>query len=405
MTASSKNSPTDSSTHKVYATPNGCSVAQLAKSLQQIIQTQTNGQIEIKAEDGQEWLLDFRVGRLGWATGGEHRFRRWQRLLRQFCPSIPPNNIQLREKDIFPHWEYLALNVMLKRQQISRELAGSLVATNIREVLFDVLLSASKVRSIRHTTDRQARLEELVAIISPPEIFQETLQVLQVWLKLGLATTSPNLAPIVTNAEALVQVTSPKTYQTLTSLLKGQLSLRDLSVIMRHELGALAQSLLNYWKRDLITLKAIPDLPSPFYAPTSSVPSKAATNLPLVVCIDDSPQICYILEETLRGSGYRCLSVQDSVQALPTLIKQKPELIFLDLVMPVANGYEICSQIRRMGAFRNVPIIILTGNDGVVDRVRAKAVGATDFLVKPVEPEKVLNMTRRYLSASKTPAE
>ena len=80
------------------------------------------------------------------------------------------------------------------------------------------------------------------------------------------------------------------------------------------------------------------------------------------------------------------------------LLEQKPDLIFLDLVMPIANGYEICSQIRRISAFKDTPIIILTSNDGIVDRVRARMVGATDFLAKPIEREKVLRVAHRYLA-------
>jgi CheY-like chemotaxis protein len=101
----------------------------------------------------------------------------------------------------------------------------------------------------------------------------------------------------------------------------------------------------------------------------------------------------YILEE----AGYKFVSIQDSVQALVVLLENKPDLIFLDLVMPVANGYEICSQIRRVSVFQDIPVIILTGNDGIVDRVRAKMVGASGFLPKPITQQKVLSTLQRYL--------
>lgn len=101
----------------------------------------------------------------------------------------------------------------------------------------------------------------------------------------------------------------------------------------------------------------------------------------------------------MRAGGYRCKTIQDSLLAMPSLIREKPALIFLDLVMPVANGYEICSQIRRVASLRKIPVIILTGNDGVVDRVRAKASGASDFMSKPVDPEKVIALVHRYIQA------
>ncbi|NJM57779.1 MAG: response regulator, partial [Synechococcales cyanobacterium RU_4_20] len=71
---------------------------------------------------------------------------------------------------------------------------------------------------------------------------------------------------------------------------------------------------------------------------------------------------------------------------------------FLDLVMPVASGYELCKQIRRVSAFKDIPIVILTGNDGVIDRVRAKMVGATDFVGKPVKADKIIPLLDKYLN-------
>jgi chemotaxis family two-component system response regulator PixG len=74
------------------------------------------------------------------------------------------------------------------------------------------------------------------------------------------------------------------------------------------------------------------------------------------------------------------------------------ELIFLDLVMPNTNGYELCSFLRKSSTFENTPIVILTGHDGVVDRVRAMMAGSSDFMSKPPEADKVLQVVRKYLA-------
>ena len=63
--------------------------------------------------------------------------------------------------------------------------------------------------------------------------------------------------------------------------------------------------------------------------------------------------------------------------------------------MPVANGYEICKQIRRVQAFQKTPIVVLTDTSSLMDRMRAKAAGATDFMAKPIDPAKVLAMVKR----------
>ncbi|MBW4563903.1 MAG: response regulator [Mojavia pulchra JT2-VF2] len=133
-------------------------------------------------------------------------------------------------------------------------------------------------------------------------------------------------------------------------------------------------------------------------APPAASKAIIDASRPLVACVDDSPTICRSLEEILTQQGYRFVGIQDSLTAVLKLIKSKPDFIFLDLLMPKVNGYEICSQIRKTPSLKDVPVVILTGKDGIVDRMRTKLVGATDFLSKPVEADKVLNMLHKYLS-------
>ena len=91
------------------------------------------------------------------------------------------------------------------------------------------------------------------------------------------------------------------------------------------------------------------------------------------------------------------MSITEGRKAVPTLLTRKPDMVFLDLVMPETNGYEICSQLRKISRFRNLPIIILSGNDGLVDQVRARLLGASDFLSKPIEPVVILSVIQKHL--------
>jgi two-component system, chemotaxis family, response regulator PixG len=118
---------------------------------------------------------------------------------------------------------------------------------------------------------------------------------------------------------------------------------------------------------------------------------------PLIACIDDSILIYQSLERILTAHGYRHYGVQDPLKIMPSLIRNKPDFIFLDLLMPITNGYEVCEQIRKTPSLKHIPVIILTGKDGLIDRMRSKMVGATGFLGKPVESESVLKMLEKYL--------
>ncbi len=142
--------------------------------------------------------------------------------------------------------------------------------------------------------------------------------------------------------------------------------------------------------------------PQPELIPPTKGTVQPELKNPLIAYIDDSRSDSLKMAYILTKSGYRCINIQESVSALTTLLENKPSLIFLDLVMPIANGYEICAQIRRVSALNNTPVIILTSNDGIVDRVRAKMVGSSGFLAKPITTEKVLKIIQKYLPKSVT---
>lgn len=118
----------------------------------------------------------------------------------------------------------------------------------------------------------------------------------------------------------------------------------------------------------------------------------------MVVYVEDSSRDSQAMAQIVGGAGYSYANISDSLQALPQLLEYKPQLIFLDLVMPVVNGYELCAQIRRISAFSKTPIVIVTNNDGVIDRVRAKLVGASDFVSKPIGEQRILRVVRKYLN-------
>ncbi|MFG6102260.1 response regulator [Leptothoe sp. EHU-05/26/07-4] len=120
-----------------------------------------------------------------------------------------------------------------------------------------------------------------------------------------------------------------------------------------------------------------------------------------VVYVDDSPVDSQVMAEIVRGAGYEYDNITEPLDAIPILLELRPKVIFLDLVMPFTNGYEVCAQIRRISTFRKTPIIIVTNNDGIIDRIRARIVGASGFFSKPVKKKRVLKVLNKYLGASR----
>lgn len=366
-------------------------------------QERFSGQLLIKSSLGQEWIIYFFLGRILYAAGGTHSVRRWFRYLRLHCPQADLQ--QLKLSAVLSHasnnsdncWECHLLNAGVEKQQITREQAGKMIVAIVAEVMFDI----TQVAHVTYQSKPDHPTLPQLALLDPGQLLSEVQQVWQLWQKAKIADRSPNKAAIINQPEQLQQQVSPAVYQNLIKLLDGQRTLRDLSVVMNRDAKDVVCSLLPYIQAGLVELIDIPDLAPPV-APASPapLPSTPSGKGPLIACIDDSPLVCQSMEQILTANGYRFFAVQDSLRAIAGLLGRKPDLIFLDLVMPNTNGYEICSQLRKVSAFRLTPIIILTGNDGIIDRVRAKIVGASDFLSKPVDAETVLSVTSKHLNSN-----
>ncbi|MEH1965676.1 response regulator [Nostoc sp.] len=362
-------------------------------------QLQYNGKLNIKSSKGSQWTFYYRLGRIVWATGGTHPFRRWRRHMAQNCPQIDVDKLQLRLQDLsIDYWDYRLLEIFYKKQKIQREQINSIVDNTITELLFDLALQGN-FASISCNRSQEVILETPMSFTSAEMSVKHMQDSWKIWSEAGLANFSPDLAPVLRRPEQLEQMVSPSVYKNFVNLINGKFTLRDLAMKMKQSVLPLTRSLLPYILKGIIELVEVPDLPLGVTGvnnnSTTTQPKKRIA--PLVACVDDSPQVCKMLEDIITSNGLRFVKIQDAVQALPTLIQDKPDLIFLDLIMPVASGYEICTQLRRISTFANTPIIILTGSDGLLDRVRAKVVGSTDFLTKPVVADKVMGIVRKYL--------
>ena len=191
---------------------------------------------------------------------------------------------------------------------------------------------------------------------------------------------------------------SAQFYQALITLLNGEHALRDLAVWMRQGVVDIMASLAPLIQMGIVELVDIPDLPAPIPQPTSpALSTDVASRNALIACVDDSFLVRHMMEALLTSSGYQFIGIENPVRSLGILIARKPDLIFLDLVMPNTNGHEICQQLRKLSCFRYTPIVILTGSDGFANRLRSNVAGASDFLSKPLDAEAVLNVIQKHL--------
>ena len=118
---------------------------------------------------------------------------------------------------------------------------------------------------------------------------------------------------------------------------------------------------------------------------------------PTLLLVDDLPANLGVLVNFLARAGFRVLVATSGEQALVQLAHVQPDLILLDLNMPGLDGYETCHRLKADPRWQAIPVLMLTALNEVADKVRGFAVGAVDFLTKPLEPDEVLARVRTHL--------
>ncbi|MEH2339921.1 response regulator [Nostoc sp.] len=117
-----------------------------------------------------------------------------------------------------------------------------------------------------------------------------------------------------------------------------------------------------------------------------------------IISVDDSPTILKEISHFLENENFSVVTINDPLKAVLSIIRHKPDLILLDLNMVGIDGYELCRIIRNNSIFQNTPIIFVTGSKGIVDKVKAKLVGASGYLTKPFSRAELLKTVFMHLT-------
>ncbi|NMG10865.1 response regulator [Brasilonema sp. UFV-L1] len=429
--------------------PRSPSFTNIAEKLTGLSRARATGELIFSLGTNQ-WHLYFFLGRLLYATGGNHRVRRLHRAVMQDVPGLTFDAPDLKKNEL---WEYHLLNQGINQNQLTLTQAKSIIEKVVQEVLFTLVVH-SDLRAFW-----LPKKQYPIALIEVNQSLHAALDLCKQWQNMGLEALCPDIAPIFKQPVS----------DSFSQLLDGKNTIWDIALQMKQSLISVGSTVQNLAHQGVLELLTIPDLPvsvaltisapsskqqtqpsdipinhkiqtplpehlpnlltKTYFHPTPQSPqlikftnhkknefvhSPATTNSEfildspsislqsqetssLVACVDDSHSDSLIMGDILTQAGYKFINIQDPVTALPILLEYKPSLIFLDLLMPIANGYEICTQIRRVSTFKNTPVIILTSCDGIIDRVRAKIVGSSGFLAKPITTEKVLKILQKHL--------
>ena len=118
---------------------------------------------------------------------------------------------------------------------------------------------------------------------------------------------------------------------------------------------------------------------------------------PRVLLVDDNTANLQVLRDSLEGLGCKLLVAKNGVSALAIVEKAHPDLILLDIMMPEMDGYEVCRRLKANEATRHIPILFLTALADAEDEAKGLALGAVDYITKPIHPELVRARVRNHL--------
>ncbi|WP_298976262.1 response regulator [uncultured Thermosynechococcus sp.] len=386
--------------------------------LQQLSTSRGTGCFKVSVQQ-QQWFLYFAQGKLIYATHTIEPGDRFERHLRQLSYTVPSLNRELRVQvqqrweqanTPTPIYEYESLCWLLTQHIITPEQFSQLVEGLIVEVLESFLY----LKSGHHQLVPYVEVP-IVNRFDPSRLIQQCKSQIQQWLSLGHKIVSPFQRPYFFRSAQLNL--TPEQQQRLGSMLRG-FSFRHLAVLLNQNEITLVRSLLPLIEKGAVVVREpqhpfdlLPsfdtslwqetapavaeesgDLGSGFF--TSKVPNRTYR----IVCIDDSPAMLNEIKRFLADDAFEVIALNDSVKALMEVMRLNPDLILLDVGMPNIDGYKFCKVIRNHERFKSVPIIMVTGNTGLIDRDRARLVGATDYMTKPFTQEALLKMVFRYLS-------
>ena len=400
-------------------------ITELAQLLE-LPNTNLDGHL-ILSDQQSSWKLTVIQGQLLYAVDNTHVVRRWNRNFEKYFPNANWANTKIQPSADQP-WQMQWLDLGVSQQHLSLIRAKLMIRTIIQECLFELSLCQLLQHHWQPSALPLSQISRSLALSTweTKMTHSKVKNLRQQWQAAGLMGLNPSLSP------ALKRSVDPQILQFPQQYFTGHNTLWDLATKFDKSIVEVTQHLLPLIKDQVLELTPIPDLPlskaklsisdssttlaasrrlgtfsssvisaKPIKPVSSfiesvSTPQKTAAQ-PLVACIDDSPVLAHSLKKILATAGYRTLIIQEPMQGFSQLIEHVPSLILLDVMLPNADGYNICRFLRDTPAFKNTPIIILTGRSKPVDRARASMAGATEFLVKPPEPNALINMIRKYL--------
>ena len=362
-----------------------------ATSLLQLIELgQRSGELFLETEQKNRfWVVSFEQGRCVYAAETEGGFKRLKDYLQRFNLGrlVEGQHVLMGPSTDQTVPEYAFLVQLVDQGNLDQAQAKQIIQAMVEEVFFDIM-------GLNQGSFIFDDKTPFANVLLPMEVGSTLKRVgarMTEWQKLQPYVLSPEQRPFISSQELLQQKLPHTAYEQLVRWIEGTHSLRSIARFLCRDVVTVTKAIMPYVEQGIL---GIHDLEvSPMRVPSNT------TGTRVIVCIDDSIVIQKSVESFLGGRGYQVHTIANPVKAIADLYKLMPDLILMDIAMPKMDGYELCAMIRKSGAFHKTPVVMLTGKDGFIDRVRARMAGATEYLTKPFGEQDLLAIVNKYVGS------
>ncbi len=405
--------------------------------LASFVHTYGSGCLEVDAKS-LSWWIYFKDGKLNYASYGSPKTllysMKWMKLKLASMSQPAFSWLEQNSKellDINPddtqsiqYFEYQIICYLVEQNYLESWQAQELIKQLTQEAIESFLsLNGGAVR-----IERDLFEIPIFCQLNPQTTIERCQARLKTWKLLSPLISSPHQRPYIVSQETFFsthnsETISPRLKTKLGTILRGY-SIRHIANILQKDELDFARFLYPYINNKSIILRE-PEAPfdrlsglesqsinthkepevikndhlnNSHLIPHSPNYNKKQKSRPIVACVDDSPNTLDQIERFLSGENFSVFKFLEPIKATFQLKRLKPDIILLDLTMPTISGYELCRMLKRLPGFEEIPVVMVTGKKGIINKTRAKLVGATDYLEKPFDRAGLIGVISRNLS-------
>lgn len=338
---------------------------------------------------GQSWYVFCFNGQIIYATQSAGSLFRLRDYLRRYRAEKALDKIEVPYMASTNAPEYGYLWALLEQHILTPAQGRNIIHSMIHETLFDLL----SLHQGSFTFEMGSALAPQLTSLEISSLLAKIVKQVQQWKQFHPHIQSPNQCPVISDPTELQVALPVNTFNTLKRWADGRTSIRQMARYLNRDVLTVAKAIYPFVQQGLVQV---------FFESVSPANNKKEwsspkTKVPRVVCIDDDNVIRKTVESILNEHGYQATGISSPLTALSLVFQLKPDLILCDIAMPELDGHEICAMLRSSSAFRQTPIVMLTGIDGFIDRVQARMAGATEYITKPFGENELLMLVEKYV--------